>query len=259
MNEIQHFLDEIRASDNTKRIYKNTLTLFQREYGHLPDSSAEAQEYIRKRESDGLSTASIGLDVAAFLRYLKFQGIQTNRLERMPVTLKSPEYLSKKEIATLLASSNQLSAKTMIALLYDSGARISEILGVGVDGIDWNGALSVVRKGGRQEWANVSPWGMDYLARWMDTRTGNHPKVFGNRNYHDMYRMCKSAAKKADIGHFSPHMLRHSRAVHLSQEGVSWEEIGYQLGHVNPSITTKYYTRPDTYDLKKAIPAVTLE
>jgi integrase/recombinase XerD len=259
MSDLQHFLDEIRASDNTKRIYKNTLTLFQRQYGHLPDSSAEAQEYIRKRERDGLSPASIGLDVAAFLRYLKFQGIQTNRLERMPVTLKTPEYLSKKEIATLLASSNQMSVKTLIALLYDSGARISEILGVKVDDIDWNGALMVRRKGGRQEWANVSPWGMDYLAKWMDTRTGAHPKVFGSRNYNDMYRMCKTAAKKAGLPRFKPHMLRHSRAVHLREEGVSWEEIGYQLGHVNPAITLKYYTRPDSYDLKKAIPTVTLE
>ena len=53
-------------------------------------------------------------------------------------------------------------------------------------------------------------------------------------------------------------MLRHSRAVHLRQDGVSWEEIGYQLGHINPTITVKYYTRPDTFDLKKAIPSVNL-
>jgi integrase/recombinase XerD len=259
MTEIEYFLNEIRASANTKRIFKNTLRLFERSYGHLPQSSVEAQEFIRKREEAGLSAATIGLDVATFMRYLKFHNIPTNRLERFPVTLAAPEYLSKKEISTLMASSNQMSVRTMIALLYDSGARISEILGVKVDDIDWNGALRVIRKGGRQEWANVSPWGMDHLAKWMDTRTGSHPKVFGGRNYHDMYRLCKTAAKKAGVPHFTPHMLRHSRAVHLREEGVSWEEIGYQLGHVNPAITLKYYTRPDTYDLKKAIPPVTME
>ena len=103
MDELETFLSEIRAGQNTKRIYKNTLRLFRRQYGHLPESSAEAQEYIRKREKAGLAPATIGLDVAAFLRYLRFQGIATNRLERMPVTLKTPEYLTKDEIKALMA------------------------------------------------------------------------------------------------------------------------------------------------------------
>jgi integrase len=258
MDELETFLREIRASENTKRIYKNTLTLFHRQYGHLPESSAEAQAYINQREEAGLAPATIGLDVAAFLRYLRFQGIATNRLERMPVTLKTPEYLTKKEIAALMVATAHLAPKTMVALLYDSGARIGEMLGLEVEGINWNGALRVMRKGGRQEWANVSEWGMRYLAEWMDSRTGNHPKVFGNRTYGEMYRSLKSAAKKAELPQFHPHMLRHSRAVHLREDGVSWEEIGYQLGHINPTITVKYYTRPDTFDLKKAIPAVNL-
>jgi len=258
MDELETFLREIRASENTKRIYKNTLRKFHRLYGHLPASSAEAQDYIRTREDSGLAPATIGLDVAAFLRYLRFQGIPTNRLERMPVTLKTPAYLTKDEISALMAACTSTSSKTMVALLYDSGARIGEILGLEVAGIDWNGALQVVRKGGRQEWANVSEWGMRYLAVWMDIRTGKHPKVFLDIAYGEMYRVLKAAAKKAELPRFHPHMLRHSRAVHLREDGVSWEEIGYQLGHINPTITVKYYTRPDTFDLKKAIPAVTL-
>ena len=258
MDELETFLSEIRASESTKRIYKNTLRLFRRQYGHLPESSAEAQEYIRKREEEGRAPATIGLDVAAFLRYLRFQGISTNRLERMPVILKTPEYLTKDEIKELMTACASVSPKTMVALLYDSGARIGEMLGLEVEGINWNGALQVRRKGGRQDWANVSEWGMRYLAAWMDLRTIKHPKVFGDITYAEMYRSLKAAAKKAAIPAFHPHMLRHSRAVHLRQDGVSWEEIGYQLGHINPTITVKYYTRPDTFDLKQAIPAVTL-
>jgi len=257
-DELETFLSQIRASDNTKRIYKSTLNLFRRQYGHLPESSTEAQEYVHKREQDGLAPATVGLDIAAFLRYLRFQGIPTNRLERSPVTLKTPAYLSKDQISALIKAAIELPPKTMIALLYDSGARIGEMLGLEVQGINWNGALQVTRKGGRLEWANVSEWGMRYLAEWMDHRHGDHPKVFGNRTYGEMYRSLKTAAKKAAIPGFHPHMLRHSRAVHLRQDGVSWEEIGYQLGHINPTITVKYYTRPDTFDLKQAIPPVSL-
>lgn len=259
MKELDTFIDEIRASASTKKTYKHRLKLFMDEYGHLPESSAEAQAYIRKREERGLAPATIGLDVAAFLRYLKFQGMDTHRLERMPVMLKTPNYLSKQEVSALMTSCPQVAARTMIALLYDSGARISEILGADVEDIDWNGALKVTRKGGRQELANISTWGMGYLAQWMDQRSGKHPKIFGTRTYNDMYRSLKSAARLAKLEDFHPHMLRHSRAVHLRQDGVSWEEIGYQLGHINPTITVKYYTRPDNYDLKKVIPAVSLE
>ena len=152
MDELETFLSQIRASEGTKRIYRNTLTLFHRQYGHLPESSAEAQEYIRTREEAGLAPATIGLDVAAFLRYLRFQNIPTNRLERMPVTLKTPEYLSKEEISALMVATKDLAPRTMVALLYDSGARIGEMLGLEVEGINWNGALQVMRKGGRQEW-----------------------------------------------------------------------------------------------------------
>ena len=255
---LDEFLTKIRAADNTKRAYRNTLTQFVRKYGHLPKSSEESQEFIAYREDSGLKPATIGLDVAALLRYLKWEGIPTNRMERLPVILKTPEYLSKDEIKRLLAGCESLLSESMVALLYDAGARISEILNVRVVDIDWNGFLFVTRKGGRQEWANVSEWGMGYLAKWMEVRKGKHPKVYGYRQYIDMYHLLKNAAQRADLDKFTPHMLRHSRAVHLRQEGLSWEEIGYQLGHTNPTITVKYYTRPDQYDLKKVVAPVSL-
>ena len=255
---LDEFLFKIRAADNTKRAYGNTLKKFITERGRLPESSEEAQDFIAAREAKGLKPATIGLDVAALIRYLKWEGIPLNRLERMPIILKAPEYLSKEEIKRLLEGCESPLSESMTALLYDAGARISEVLNIRVVDIDWNGFLYVTRKGGRKDWANVSEWGMGYLAKWMDVRTGKHPKVYGYRTYTDMYRLMKAAAKRAGIPKFTPHMLRHSRAVHLRQEGLSWEEIGYQLGHVNPVITVKYYTRPDQYDLKKIVPAVSL-
>lgn len=255
---INSFLENIRASANTKRIYKNTLTLFARQYGHLPENSAEAQEYIYARENAGMKPATVGLDVAAFQRYFKYHNIPTNRLEKYAVVLGTPKYLSQSEISRLLGAARYPVLKCLVALLYDTGARINEVLNTTMDDIDWNGGLTVTRKGGRQEVANVSEWGLEYLAKWLDVRRGDDQRIFGNRTYHDLYMMLKTTAKKAEIPHFTPHMLRHSRAVHLRDQGVSWEEIGYQLGHVNPTITVKYYTRPDNYDLKKAIPAVQL-
>ena len=189
------FLGNIRASANTKRCYKNTLTLFAREYGHLPESSGEAQEFIYAREKAGLKPATVGLDVAAFLRYFKYHSIPTNRLEKYPVVLGTPTYLSESEISKLLGAARYPILKCLIALLYDTGARISEVLNTTKDDIDWNGGLKVIRKGGREEVANVSEWGLGYLATWLDVRRGDDARIFGIRTYHDMYMMLKTTAK----------------------------------------------------------------
>lgn len=52
-----------------------------------------------------------------------------------------------------------------------------------------------------------------------------------------------AAAKRAGLQHVSPHMLRHSAAVHMAESGVAFEEISQFLGHSNPTITRQFYAR----------------
>ena len=253
------FLTTIRASDNTKRCYGNTLRLFMREYDHLPNSSEEAQAFIATREAKGLKPATVGLDIAAMQRFLKWRGLPTHRLERLPVLLQAPRYLSKAEIKTLLDGCETPLTRCVVALLYDSGARIGEILALRMNDIDWRGFLTITRKGGRKDAANVSSWGMQYLRDWVNQATGSSPRLFGWYNYNSIYRLLKRAAARAGIAEFHPHMLRHSRAVHLRQDGLSWEEIGYHLGHVNASTTINVYARTSAFDRQRTIPAVNLD
>ncbi|HET8971861.1 MAG TPA: tyrosine-type recombinase/integrase [Pseudolabrys sp.] len=59
-------------------------------------------------------------------------------------------------------------------------------------------------------------------------------------------------AKRAGVGHVSPHMLRHSAAVHMAEAGISMEEIAQFLGHDDVNTTRRVYTRFSPNFLKEA-------
>lgn len=259
-DEVLEFIGGLRQSDNTKRAYARALNMFaQWADKEAPENQEEAQAFLDYREDIGKAPSTIAIDAAALERFLKWKKLPVD-LQRPSVVLQVVKYLSKQEVKDLLEAAAEVPwLECLIALLYDSGARISEILSIGLEDINWGGYLQVRRKGGRPDVANVSPWGMQYLREWLDLRRGQSRTVFGDRNYRYAYEHLKKAARRARIREFTPHMLRHSRAVHIREDaGTDWVDIGYQLGHVNPHTTVKIYTRPMAEDLKKRIPAPSL-
>jgi integrase len=69
-------------------------------------------------------------------------------------------------------------------------------------------------------------------------------------------RGLRVAAQRAGLEHVSPHMLRHSAAVHLAEEGVGMEEIAQMLGHSNVNVTRNVYARFSPDYLAKAAAAL---
>jgi len=254
VSELDAFLDQIVASPKTKTAYAKSLRLCSSWLGHLPESQEEVQAFLNHRSSSGLKPATVALDAAGLKRYLNHRGVDARRLERPAVTQQSPSYLSEVEIQAMMEACEGPLERCLIALLYDSGARIGEILGVKVTDVDWKGFLKISRKGGREDLANVSPWGMGYLKEWMDSRVGYHYKVFGDRDYPHIRNLLIRVANRAGIKEFHAHQFRHSRVVHLRDQGLDWETIAYQMGHVNPSITIRVYGRLTHEDLKAKVP-----
>jgi integrase len=69
-------------------------------------------------------------------------------------------------------------------------------------------------------------------------------------------RGLRFAAKRAGVGHVSPHMLRHSAAVHMAEDGVPMEEIAQFLGHSDINVTRRIYARFSPDYLRKAAQAL---
>lgn len=275
---INCFLASLKRADTTKRSYRETLELFVRQRGQLPENAADVQEWLDSQS--GKRPGTLATRAAACRRYLTWIGETITRLELYPVIMPKPEYLSRDEITRLLVACETPMQRALVAVLYDTGARIGEVLRLTVADVNppddrgqrMEGVLRVIRKGEREDYANITPWGMDYLTAWLTVRKAPHqwifclvaryrygvelPKVIWERlQYEAAYVILKNLAAKVGISSFHPHMLRHSRAVHLNEQGVDFTNIGYQLGHKNPEMARTIYGRPKVLDLKTRIPA----
>lgn len=252
---IDQWLDKIRVSPATKKRYKETLCLYQNSEGHLPTSGSEAQEYLRKREQAGKSPSTVMVTATALKRYMTWANVPCEKFERPPIALSEPEYLSPEEVKTLLEACNSPIMKCLTTLLYDTGARIGEILGLKLTDIDLKGFLTVTRKGGKRERVPVTEFGLKQLTSFLQYRAAWHNEnLFGDWQYIDVWKEYRRICIEAGIKKFHPHMLRHSRAIDMRNQGVDWDIIAYQLGHVNPTLTMKIYTRLTPEDLRKQVP-----
>jgi integrase/recombinase XerD len=159
--------------------------------------------------------------------------------------------------------------RALLELLYGSGARISEAVGLDVDDLDLagpagqrrgtDGAVATVRlagKGGRQRIVPVGSYALAALQAYLvqarpalaaSARSGQpSPAVFLNARGGRLTRQgawgaLRAAAARAGLAEVSPHMLRHSFATHLLDGGADVRVVQELLGHASVS-TTQVYT-----------------
>jgi len=174
-----------------------------------------------------------------------------------------PHAMSVPDVARLLQvagdSPAQRRDRALLELLYGTGARISEALGLDVDDLDVSGAVAVVRLAGKGGKQRIVPIGR-YACRALDAylvqarpslaagARGGQPSraVFLNARGGRLTRQgawgaLRAAAAKAGLDEISPHMLRHSFATHLLDGGADVRVVQELLGHASVS-TTQVYT-----------------
>jgi integrase/recombinase XerD len=145
--------------------------------------------------------------------------------------------------------------RALLELLYGTGARISEAVGLDVDDLDLDsGALRLVGKGGKERIVPVGSYAAQavdvYLVRGRPTlseRGPGGPALFvnsrgGRLSRQSAWTVLRSAADRAAIaGEVSPHTLRHSFATHLLDGGADVRVVQELLGHASVT-TTQIYT-----------------
>ncbi len=154
----------------------------------------------------------------------------------------------------------------LLELLYGSGLRISEALGLDVGDIGGEGScIRVLGKGSKERLVPVSDTCVAALSQWLDARDtvphapeekalflGNRGKRLDRRQ---AARILESHARANDIPqHVSPHDLRHSFATHLLEGGADLRSVQELLGHSRIS-TTQRYTHLDMNALTRVYDA----
>jgi site-specific recombinase XerD len=169
-----------------------------------------------------------------------------------------PRVLRQEQVMALLAAPDPQTPKglrdrALLELLYASGARVAEAVGLDLDALDLvRGAVRLHGKGDKQRIVPLGEPACDALEHWLGrgrptvvTDGSPTPAVFlGARGRRLSERGAREAVAQAGrtarLGPVSPHMLRHSYATHLLEGGADLRSVQDLLGHVALSTTQTY-------------------
>jgi integrase/recombinase XerD len=189
-------------------------------------------------------------------------------LETPRFTRKLPEYLTAREVQLLLSAPSQTTVggvrdRTMLEVLYASGLRVSELLGLVLDRTNLDaGFLIVTGKGNKERVVPLGAEAIFWLSRYLTQvrplldKGASRNLVFLNRRGRALSRQYFWRAVKAyslSVGiakQISPHTLRHSFATHLLSGGADLRSVQIMLGHADIA-TTEIYTHVDRTRLKE--------
>jgi integrase/recombinase XerD len=222
------------------------------------------QEYVKRLEQLGKSPATMSRFLASsksFYAYMFAKGyIKTNptaALKAQKVQRKYPEILTNKEVELFLEQPKCVDEKgfrdhAMLELLYATGIRVSELIDLDVDDLNLPAGLVVCRSKGKERSIPLYPGAVkalqDYVQHIRERIVTNDEEkaLFVNMNGERMtrqgfWKIIKFYQEKADIKKdITPHMLRHSFAAHLLENGADLHSIQEMLGHADISSTQIY-------------------
>ena len=275
--EVQRFArwleSERRASPHTRRAYLCDLAAYAAYLESVgvalvPSSPAAVRGWLG-REAGACGPASLGRklsSVRSFYRFLVKERIATSnparsvQAPRRPKRL--PEVLPEEEVAALveapaLAEPLTLRDRALLELLYSSGLRVSELVGLDVDGVDLaEGLVRVLGKGSKERVVPVGRPARAAVARWLEegrpvVAAGTAAARGGSAlflNHRGGRLSARSVARRIDRWvlaaglprHVHPHVLRHCFATHLLGNGADLRGIQEMLGHASLSTTQRY-------------------
>ncbi len=268
----QSFLDFCRVE---KGLARNSILSYRTDLQRLteklpvPDKDATANDlsgYLEGMYAERLSPRSIARHVATLRNYYQFlttEGtIASDPAEFLasPKTWSTiPKYLNREEVERLLVSPakptpTDLRDRAMLEILYASGLRVSELCGLELSSVERGmGLLKVTGKGNKQR---VVPFG-ESAGQCVDRYLNEaRPALLKGRGSKFLFVTAKGRAMLRqtfwlllrkhgrNVGIFrklTPHVVRHSFATHLVENGADLRSVQVMLGHADIS-TTQVYT-----------------
>lgn len=266
-----HYLDVERGLASTTQIsYQQDLMSFQawltsQKRTTFPEDFVVIQAFLKK-QNDTKAPASVSRMISAlrkFYRFLLREGaVKTDPMTKIDTPKKAqhlPATLSGPEIDALMAKPNVtkplgLRDRAIFELMYATGLRVSELIGLRMDQLHLAmNLLQVTGKGDKERLVPISPQATEWVNRYLrDARPQlikqQQPKaVFVNFHGHALTRQAIWKNLKAYIASVgiqkdvTPHTLRHSFATRLLENGADLRVVQELLGHSDIS-TTQIYT-----------------
>lgn len=259
-----------KTSTNTELSYKRDLSKMVRfmEARGIDDANdvkpADLESYISDLNENGFKAATVSRNIAsikAFYGYaVKELGVKEDPsagLKSPKIEKKMPEILTMEEVVRLLEqprgdTPKEIRDKAMLELLYATGIRVSELIGLELSDVNLQMNYILCRDASKER---VIPFGNEArhaLIRYLESsrsimvEDASSPILFANCSGQKMsrqgfWKLIKYYAKKAGItSDITPHTLRHSFAAHLVENGADLRSVQEMLGHSDISTTQIY-------------------
>lgn len=242
---------------------------------HSPDGvmREDLLDHLIQLRKEGLSSRSVSRHLSAIRRFHRFMCderiTQHNPAEGFdnPRIIQSlPHVLSNRQVEDLLAApglanENAIRDTAILEVFYSCGLRISELANLPLRDVSLEEAAIRVRgKGNRVRLVPFGQRAIQCIQTWLDLRARSNPKddalFLSKRGRHmgrtSVWTVVKHAARAANITqNVTPHMLRHSFATHLLDNGADLRAVQEMLGHADIA-TTQIYTHVSTERLSQA-------
>ena len=259
------FLDKLEIRRYALQTAKSYVSRFEHFLNSYPETALEdfnetdVRDYLQGLIRKGVSDSQVNLSLNAIkFYYEKVMGMPGRfyDLERPRVRKTLPKVIAAEEIMGMLQTCTNLKHKCIIALLYSAGLRRSELLALKLEDIDSKRMVIRVNgaKGGKDRLTILSPMVLDLLRDYYKLY---RPKGYliegeygGPYTPSSVVKVVIEAGKRAGIQQrVTPHMLRHSFATHLLEQGNDIRQIQILLGHSSTK-TTEIYTHVADSTLK---------
>lgn len=270
---MEYLTVELGLSANTRQAYERDLRLFCKTLG-LKNSDAlvnvsreQITGYMTQLKEKGLAAATIARKLAAikaFYRFMTAEGyMDANPAEVVEAGtkgIKLPRVLSEDEVVRLLSQPDITTAegfrdRTMLEVLYATGMRVSELINLTLERVDLNMKYIIAfGKGSKERIVPLGSVAAEFLQQYLEKvrpklthEERNTNIVFLAFGGHELTRqrfwqIIRAYGRKANINKaLTPHILRHSFATHLLDNGADLRSVQELLGHSDIS-TTQIYT-----------------
>jgi integrase/recombinase XerD len=277
------FLDYLSVE---KGLARNSLAAYRtdlRHFGHwLADQKRELEDvervlivrYFQALRAAGISSRSVARALAAIRGLFRFLVTErhlkhdpTENLENPKLWTTLPKSMQAEEVDALLRAPDRSTAEglrdgAMLELLYATGLRVSELIHVKIEDLVMDaGFLRTIGKGSKERIVPFGDSARDAIVAYLELgrpELAKHadPYLFLSNRGRPMSRqsfwmkITKYARLAGISGHISPHVLRHSFATHLLENGADLRSVQMMLGHSDIS-TTQIYTHVSRARLQK--------
>ena len=271
--QLKYFFDflenEKKLSDNTLQSYKRDLKQFKRyleacEVHYNRVTEEDIKDYIREMQEDGKKPSSISRSIASIrsfyqfvLRRKKVKKDPTANVQSPKIEKRVPNVLTAKEVELLLDQPKDVDLKgtrdkAMLEFAYATGMRVTEIISLDIDNVNLEEGYVVCTSGAKQRTIPLGTMSLKALKEYIEEarniliKDEKEKALFVNINgsrltRQGFWKIIKYYKEQAHISKdITPHVLRHSFATHLLQNGADLKAIQTMLGHSDISSTQVY-------------------